>query len=245
MATSHINRRINLRRKLHWLSHTPLHPQWLMPAREVEKALRDCEGTILDIGSADRWLKGYISPRSNYIAIDYPNTAIHMYRTRPDVFADAHELPIAENSIDVVACFEVLEHVIQPEKVLRQIPLALKPVGSAYFSMPFLYPIHDAPHDFQRWTVRRWERSLCEADLCVKLVKSTNSPLHAVAVLSCLALAGPLHNKGSRPWDLIWRAPALSVLIPLINLSAWTLAMMWPSWSAPTTSYQVVAQKPS
>lgn len=238
------NKHSNLRTRLQWLSRTPFHPQWLLPAQEIAAALKNCNGTVLDIGSADRWLNSAISPEAYYIAMDYPATAIKMYGTRPDVFADAHELPFADECIDTVACFEVLEHVAKPDVVISQIARVLRPGGTACFSMPFLYPIHDAPHDFQRWTAHRWTHILGEAGLHVESIKPTNHSLYAAATLTSLALAGPLQTTGRLSWHLAWRGPALLFLTLALNLGAWILARIWPSWEAITTSYQVIARKP-
>lgn len=239
-ASPHTHRN-RLRRYVKWLSRTPMHPHWLMPNRELPRSMRECQGYVLDIGSADRWLEAELSSNSRYIALDYPTTAVNMYGTRPDVFADAHQLPFSSNSIDAITCFEVLEHVSTPDRVIMEIARVLKDGGVAALSMPFLYPVHDAPYDYQRWTSHKWKIALECSGLTIESIKPANHPLHAAAVLATLALAAPLQQKSRL--ELILRAPFLGILIPSINLGAWLLAFVWPQWSAMTTTIHIVARK--
>lgn len=230
-----------LRRRLRWLARTPFHPQWLMPGRQVAAPLRACRGTVLDIGSADRWLRAQLATEARYVALDYPATANGLYDTRPDIYADACRLPFADGSIDAVACFEVLEHVADPEAVAAEIARVLKAGGVAALSMPFLYPVHDAPHDYQRWTAYGLSRSLARAGLEVESLEAAGHPLHAGAVLAALALAGPL--QATRGWRRVFGLSVIAVVVPAINLSAWLLAFVWPRWDAMTTTHHVVARK--
>lgn len=231
-----------LKRKLQWLARTPLHPQWLLADQELGDQLRQCHGTILDIGAASRWLASCLADDARYIALDYPTTAVGMYGCRPDVFADAHHLPFSDGCIDAVACFEVLEHTTDPELVLAEIARVLKPGGFAELSKPFLYPVHDAPYDFQRWTVHGWERSARRSGLEVERLQPTNSALRASATLACLALAGPA--AGSKGFRRIVLLALLGPLVLAINLAAAVLDRFWPGWPALTTSYRVTLRKP-
>lgn len=230
-----------LRRLADLLRRTPFHPQWLMPARKLESELLNCQGWILDIGSASRWLEAEVSERARYVALDYPMTALGLYGTRPDVFGDASVLPFADASIDAVACFEVMEHVRHPERVLDEIARVLKPGGSAYFSMPFLYPVHDAPHDYQRWTVHGWEHMLGKKGFSEVVVTRSGHSLHVAAVLATLALAGPI-STGSR-LSLVWRIPVAASLILAVNLSAWLVARFWPDWNAMGLTHHVFVRR--
>src|SRR3546814_8298831 len=71
------------------------------------------------------------STTAEYIALDYPTTAIDLYRTKPHVFADARKMPFAHASIDAIACYEVLEHVREPDAVLAEDARVLVPGGIA------------------------------------------------------------------------------------------------------------------
>jgi SAM-dependent methyltransferase len=70
----------------------------------------------------------------------------------PDVVADVCQLDFASDSIDAILMLEVLEHVRTPWLALAEIHRVLKPGGSLVLSAPFVFEIHEAPHDYYRFT---------------------------------------------------------------------------------------------
>lgn len=232
-----------IRRWASWLERTPFHPQWLMPVRVVSRQVRECKGRVLDIGAADGRLSRQLHPSAEYVSLDYPVTANALYGTRPLVFADACCMPFADSSFDAVACFEVMEHVARPDALLEEVARVLVPGGVAEFSMPFLYPIHDAPFDYQRWTRHGWSRSLERAGLVVDSIEARGHSLHAVAVVACLAMSGPILRAS--PLKLALALPVLLVLLPAVNVVAWLASHLWPSWDAMSLGYRVMARRPA
>lgn len=231
-----------LRSALGLLSRTPLHPQWLIGRRILPLAVRSATGVVLDVGAGDRWIERWLTDGSCYIALDYPATGQDLYSARPDVFADAARLPFGDASIDMVVSFEVIEHVRYPEAALAEIARTLKPGGRACLSMPFLYPVHDAPHDFQRWTSHGWSRSAGEAGLEVVCVQPAGSAIETAALLGCLAISGPLQGRPS--WQVLIAVPIVIPMVVLINLMGWTLSRVWPAWSAMSIGLHVELRKP-
>ena len=53
---------------------------------------------------------------------------------------------------DAVLCTQVLEHVKEPADVIREIYRVLKPGGVLYLSAPQGWGVHQAPHDYFRFT---------------------------------------------------------------------------------------------
>jgi SAM-dependent methyltransferase len=72
--------------------------------------------------------------------------------TGVDLLTDAHALALADASFDVVLCTEVLEHLREPQRAIDEMHRVLKPGGSLLLTTRFLFPIHDAPHDYYRFT---------------------------------------------------------------------------------------------
>ena len=70
-----------------------------------------------------------------------------------DVIGSILELPRLENSFDdSIFCSQVLEHVPDPERAVREFFRVLKPGGFALISVPHLGYLHNEPHDYFRFT---------------------------------------------------------------------------------------------
>lgn len=226
-----------LRRWAKLLGRTPLHPQWLLGRRHGPKDLGQVSGRLLDVGAADRWVEGLIPTTVQYVALDYPATGSMLYGARPHVFANAASLPFVDHCFDAVACLEVLEHVAEPELVMGEISRVLKPGGRAWISTPFLYPLHDAPFDFRRYTEFGLRRSAKKAGFVVVSLQKDMHALRAAGLLMCLAIAGGAFARGSvARW--LW-LPAALVLVIAVNTLAWMLSFLWPDWSHISRGYRV------
>lgn len=81
---------------------------------------------------------------------------------KPDVVADAANMPFQDSVFDYVICSEVLEHVPDPRRVLAEIHRVLRPGGKLLATVPFLYWIHADPYDYGRYTDKFWLRQLRE-----------------------------------------------------------------------------------
>ncbi|RDB06282.1 class I SAM-dependent methyltransferase [Runella aurantiaca] len=66
--------------------------------------------------------------------------------------ADAHNIPLKDESFDAVIIQYVLEHVVSPNIVVSEIERVLKPGGFIYSETPFLEQVHEAAYDFTRFT---------------------------------------------------------------------------------------------
>jgi SAM-dependent methyltransferase len=73
-------------------------------------------------------------------------------RTNVDIFSPLHEIPRVDGTFDCVICIAVLEHVINPVEVVREMFRVTKPGGYIVASVPFLQPEHKIPTDYQRYT---------------------------------------------------------------------------------------------
>ena len=120
-------------------------------------------GRILDIGGKDRG--AFSKPRHQ---VDEWVVADIVSSNNPDIVLDVcnmHMIPDA--SFDVVNATELFEHVEHPEQGLRECARVLKPGGTLIASMPFLFPIHADPTDFQRWTAFKWKKELSELEFTI------------------------------------------------------------------------------
>jgi ubiquinone/menaquinone biosynthesis C-methylase UbiE len=66
--------------------------------------------------------------------------------------ADAHRIPIGDGIFDAVVIQAVIEHVLEPEKVVEEIHRVLKANGVVYAETPFMQQVHEGAFDFMRFT---------------------------------------------------------------------------------------------
>lgn len=79
--------------------------------------------------------------------------AFDLYRSPNAHFiADAHAIPLADGSVHGVVVQAVLEHVLQPARVVDEIWRVLGRDGLVYAETPFLQQVHEGAYDFTRFT---------------------------------------------------------------------------------------------
>ncbi len=140
---------------LNFIKGTFFHPQWLSDRyhKLSKQHLTEIhDGIVLDIGSGDSDLSSFLVGDVSIIRLDYPDTNCR-YTNNPDTYGDATCLPLVEHSVDVVLLLEVIEHISEYQTVLEEIHRVLKNDGRLYLSAPFIYPAHDVPYDFHRFSI--------------------------------------------------------------------------------------------
>ena len=180
-----------LKKSLSIIRKTPFYPQWFAHLYETSffrSIGEQAQGVILDIGCADQTIKHYITRHHGYIGLDYYQTATQWYKTKPHVYADAQSLPFADNSIHTVLFLDVMEQLPFPDQALKEIHRVLKPQGQYILQVPFLYPIHDAPLDFQRWTCYGLKIVITQQGFTLKDLTPRGKPLETAALLLNIAL---------------------------------------------------------
>lgn len=112
----------------------------------------DC--VAVDVGSGSspyfEYLWGHVS---EYLAIDVKGS-LPPNETRPirQLEGFAESLPVPDASADIVISNQVLEHVIDVDKAVREANRILKPGGTFIGSVPHISPVHLEPYDFRRFT---------------------------------------------------------------------------------------------
>jgi SAM-dependent methyltransferase/uncharacterized protein YbaR (Trm112 family) len=85
--------------------------------------------------------------------------AFDIFQTEHTSFvADGHSIPIADRCIDAVWIQAVLEHVVDPSRIVSEIHRVLKEKGLIYAETPFIQQVHEGRYDFHRFTEsgHRW-----------------------------------------------------------------------------------------
>lgn len=68
------------------------------------------------------------------------------------IIFDAHNIPYQNDTFDLIVIQAVLEHVVFPEQVVKEIYRTLRDGGIVYSEIPFMQHVHGGKYDFQRFT---------------------------------------------------------------------------------------------
>ena len=127
--------------KLNFLQNLWHEWKWLVIKYLVSKNGK-APKTILEVGCNAGHLSGLlhtIFPKAKITGIDVYDEPIieakKRYRGITFKIADAHTLPFADRSFDLVVCSETIEHVVDPGKVLHEISRVLNKNGEALVEM--------------------------------------------------------------------------------------------------------------
>ncbi|MGA2186667.1 MAG: class I SAM-dependent methyltransferase [Bryobacteraceae bacterium] len=133
----------------------------------VADALPEFHGTVLDVGCGRMPYRRVVltapSRATRYIGADLRGNKYA--KEHVDILWDGWRLPVPSDSVECVMATEVLEHCPSPELLIGEVVRALKPGGFFYFTVPFLWPLHDVPNDEYRFTPFSLERYLKNAEL--------------------------------------------------------------------------------
>lgn len=76
-----------------------------------------------------------------------------------------NSIPLKNNSADAILCSNVLEHLPEPKKFIREISRILKEGGECLILVPFVIKNHQEPFDFHRYTKYGLEYYINDAGL--------------------------------------------------------------------------------
>ncbi|MEO1440422.1 MAG: glycosyltransferase [Chloroflexota bacterium] len=113
-----------------------------------------------------------------------------------DTAFDAHALPFPDDYFGVILCTEVLEHCIDPQQAINEFYRVLKPGGTLLLTTRFVFPLHDVPHDYFRFT-RYGLAHLCRGFATVD-IREEAATVETMAIL--------LQRLG---YQVAWKVPLL------------------------------------
>jgi SAM-dependent methyltransferase len=118
---------------------------------------------MLDIGCGKMPYRKLILDESKvteYVGLDIENALEYDGLIKPDFIWDGNRMPFDDNSFDCAIGTEVLEHCPNPEKIMKEVHRILKNDGVFFFTVPFLWNLHEVPNDEYRYTPFSLERHL-------------------------------------------------------------------------------------
>jgi SAM-dependent methyltransferase len=124
---------------------------------------------LLDLGCGNRPFRAtYDNYVSHSIGVDMPFSP-HLL-SDVQVYSSGMSLPFKDGVFDIVLCSEVMEHVNEPELLLREISRVLRSGGFLVMTTPFMVPMHEEPHDYFRYTIHGLKYLCSRTELTVRQV---------------------------------------------------------------------------
>lgn len=185
MEAAEISKLAELEDKHWWYSErrTVLAQSLDALAREGEKP-----GRALDIGAAGGGNTRVLLGRGwDATALEYGEEGAQVARGRniPVIRGDAVSLPVADEAMDLVVAYDVLEHIEDDKSAANEICRVLRPGGTALVAVPCdmkLWSEHDtAVGHFRRYDREGLLSLLTSAGLQIENVRSWNVLLRPVA----------------------------------------------------------------
>jgi len=169
------------------------------------------QGVVLDIGGRDRGLFEKPKERVKQWIFADINKA-----SNPGIVTDVSAMDqIPSESTDVVNAIELFEHVEKIESGIKECQRILKKNAVMILSVPFLYPIHSDPGDFQRWTKAKWEKELKRGGFKIEKFIIMGRFFTVLAdTMKVFTKSTPLLLR----WILFLGYPILDLLVKLDNL---------------------------
>lgn len=137
-------------------------PDWLSRRllrfeREIEESVASFAAalppgaSVLDCGAGESRHRRHFG-RHRYVAVDLGVGDAAWDYSKLDVAGDLTSLPFRDASFDAALSIVTLEHVADPARAVTEMSRVLRSGGLALFAVPMEWEVHQAPHDYFRYT---------------------------------------------------------------------------------------------
>ncbi len=108
-------------------------------------------GVLVDLGCGEAPYKKYfLQFAQQYLGVDWNNTS---HKSSADIVSDLNKrIDLEDNSADTVVSFSVMEHLYNPKQFLKESYRILKKDSYLVLQVPWQWHVHEAPHDYFRYT---------------------------------------------------------------------------------------------
>ena len=141
------------------------------------------------------------------------------------IVASADNIPLHSDSVDLVVCFDVLQHLQNYGKSLDEMARVLRPGGVIILSVPFVYSECDM-HDFRRWTMEGIVYELNSRGFDVVSSRTRGGMLFALGCLGVWAMQHILPGQ-RRGWRSQKNIASVVRAVAVMALTSMPLALSW------------------
>src|SRR5450759_4266599 len=135
----------------------PLRRQILYFESQIEDAVTalaralPADARVLDAGSGEGQYRNLFA-RQRYFGVDLAVGDASWDYSQVDALADLTALPFRTAAFDAAVHIVTIEHLKEPGRALTEIARTLLPGGTLLIAAPHEWEVHQAPHDYFRYT---------------------------------------------------------------------------------------------
>ena len=129
----------------------------------LKRSIREFRGRVLDVGCGCMPYREVIKSSkavTGYVGLDIEGASVYDASVVPDYRWDGWVMPFGDGEFDTAMATEVLEHCPDPGVCVRETARVLRPGSALFVTVPFVHPVHESPHDYQRFTAYGLKRLL-------------------------------------------------------------------------------------
>ena len=165
-------------------------------ARYQDACRIHARGRLLDLGCGRVPLyEAYSAYVEEITCLDWPNSVHDILHI--DLACDLNQpIPLPSASFETIVISDVLEHLAEPNAVCSEMSRLLSPGGKILMNVPYLFWIHEEPHDFYRYPEFGLRYLANKAGLKPLTVEPVGGPFEVMAdILAKITQPVPLLGK--------------------------------------------------
>jgi len=208
-----------------------------------------CSGDVLDVGGGHFYLTAKARKISFNSWTNLESDTDSRIKTKDKkykfVLGDGCDMKFEDASFDTVLNIQVLEHVFEPIKMVKEISRVLKPGGYAIFLIPQTATLHLAPYHYYNFT-RYWIlKAMKESKLKIIEIKPLGGLFSSVAsnlfyfFLQSFRVRG-MSTSDNRRNFLFYLLLPLSLVYALINIPIFLFFALGDLSEEPNNHFVVV-----
>ena len=186
----------------------------------LQEAAKKFDGKLLDIGCGKMPYKNFLLENSRineYVGLDIESAVTYDKDIKPDFTWDGRSMHFEDEYFDCAFGTEVLEHCPEPEVILNEVCRILKPGGVFFFTVPFLWNLHETPNDEYRYTPFALKRHLKNSGFSSITIKATGGWHASMAqMLGLWVRRSPMSSRNRKRLSIVLK-PIIKFLIKRDN----------------------------
>jgi SAM-dependent methyltransferase len=210
--------------------------------RDIKNTIPGYSGDVLDVGCGQSPYKHLLIPsRTKYFSIDIVDAEKFDYKNSEITPFDGENIPFDDSIFDGLICTEVLEHVLNYQRLIDEMHRVMKKGGHGIITIPWSARYHYIPHDYFRYTPSSLEK-MFERFSAVKITNRGTDVANIGNKMIVLWFRNLLPAKSWRwPFVPLWIA-LLPILLLVILIAHLSLIFNWGSNEDPL-GYTITIRK--